>query len=128
MLETVRKRVQKKMRAKRHKYFKRSRKLLLKHFNKLNLENKDALTVMLSMSSNLAATYHLKELFFDFISSKNSNEAKPKLQKFILSAQASNLDEFKATLTMLANWGRYLLNAFDCPYSNKIILCNFLKV
>ena len=117
-LENVRKRVQKDMHPERRKYFKRSRKLLLTHFNTLKPENKDSLTVMLSMSSDLATAYYLKELFYDFISSENSEEAKQKLKKFILSAQASNLDEFKATLTMLANWGKYILNAFDCPYSN----------
>lgn len=117
-LENVRKRVQKDMHPERRKYFKRNRKLLLTHFNTLKPENKDSLTVMLSMSSDLATAYYLKELFYDFISSENSEEAKQKLKKFILSAQASNLDEFKATLTMLANWGKYILNAFDCPYSN----------
>lgn len=117
-LENVRKRIQKDMHPERRKYFKRSRKLLLTHLDKLSQENKEALTIMLSMSRDLAAAYHLKELFYEFMSSKNSIEAKPKLQKFILSAQTSNLDEFKASLTMLANWGHYILNAFDCPYSN----------
>ena len=117
-LENVRKRVQKDMHPERRKYFKRSRKLLLTHFNTLKPENKDALTIMLSLSSDLATAYYLKELFYNFISSENSEEAKQKLKKFILSAQASNLDEFKATLTMLANWGKYILNAFDCSNSN----------
>ena len=117
-LENVRKRIQKDMHPERRKYFKRSRKLLLTHLDKLSPENKEALTIMLSMSPDLATAYYLKELFYEFMSSKNSIEAKPKLQKFILSAQTSNLDEFKASLTMLANWGHYILNAFDCPYSN----------
>ena len=117
-LENVRKRIQKDMHPERRKYFKRSRKLLLTHFNKLSPENKEALTIMLSMSSDLADAYYLKELFYEFMDSENSTEAKPRLQKFILSAQTSNLDEFKASLTMLANWGHYILNAFDCPYSN----------
>lgn len=117
-LENVRKRIQKDMHPERRKYFKRSRKLLLTHLDKLSPESKDALTIMLSMSPDLATAYYLKELFYEFMSSKNSIEAKPKLQKFILSAQTSNLDEIKASLTMLANWGHYILNAFDCPYSN----------
>ena len=117
-LEKVRKRVQHSMHPTRRKYFKRSRKLLLSHFNKLSPQSKDSLTVMLSISPDLATAYYLKELFYEFMNSQNRNEAKQKLQKFILSAQASNLDEFKPTLTMLANWGKYILNAFDCPYSN----------
>lgn len=75
-------RVQKGMHPERRKYFKRSRKLLLTDFNKLKPENKDALTIMLSLSSNLATAYYLKELFYDFISSKNSEEAKQKLKNF----------------------------------------------
>ena len=41
-----------------------------------------------------------------------------RIQKEILATQASELKEFNATLTMLANWSKYILNAFDCPYSN----------
>lgn len=73
---------------------------------------------MLQQSNDLAVAYYLKEQFYDFMSSSSSADAKPKLRKFILSAQASNLKEFQATLTMLANWSKYILNAFDCPYSN----------
>ena len=69
-------------------------------------------------SNDLAVAYYLKELFYDFMNSKSRDEATPKLRKFILAAQASELDEFKACLTMLGNWSKYILNAFDCPYSN----------
>ena len=52
------------------------------------------------------------------MNSENSDVAKPKLRKFIISAQVSKLKEFNATLTMLGNWSKYILNAFDCSYSN----------
>ena len=52
------------------------------------------------------------------MASKNKNEAIPKLKKFLLFASVSGLAEFNASLTMLANWGSYILNSFDCPYSN----------
>lgn len=117
-LENVRKRIQKDMHPSRRKYFKRSRRILLSHYNKLSKENKDALEVMLSMSYDLAQAYYLKELFYDFISSSSKDEALPKLKKFILSAQVSSLSEFKPCLTMLANWSKYILNVFECPYSN----------
>lgn len=117
-LENVRKRVQKDMHPSRRKYFKRSRRILLSHYNSLSDENRLALEVMLQLSNDLAQAYYLKELFFDFMDSKSSDEAKPKLRKFIISAQVSQLKEFNQTLTMLGNWSRYILNAFDCPYSN----------
>ena len=117
-LENVRKRVQKQMLPSKRKYFKRSRRLLLSHKEKLNEENLLALEVMLSQSNDLAVAYHLKELFFDFMKSPDRTEASRRLKFFILSAEASNLPEFNACLTMLRNWSKYILNAFDCPYTN----------
>lgn len=117
-LENVRKRVQKEMHPSKRKYFKRSRKILLSHFKDLKQENKDALNIMLQQSVDLSTAYYLKEQFYDFMESKSRDEAAKKLRKFILSAQISNLDEFNACLTMLGNWGKYILNAFDCSYNN----------
>lgn len=117
-LENVRKRIQKEMHPSKRKYFKRSRKILLSHFNSLSEENKAALEVMLQQSVDLATAYYLKEQFYDVMASQSRDEASRKLQKFILSAQVSQLSEFKACFTMLGNWGEYILNAFDCPFSN----------
>lgn len=117
-LENVRKRIQKQLHPSKRKYFKRSRKLLLTHKEKLNEESLQALEVMLLNSQDLAVAYHLKELFYDFMASKSKEEAKPRLRKFILAAQVSQLSEFQACLTMLGNWSKYILNAFDCPYTN----------
>ena len=108
ILENVRKRESKKMHPSRRKYFKRSRKLLPVHRNNLSDDNLDAVDIIISFSSDLATTYYLKELFYNFMASKSKNEAIPKLKKLLLSA----------SLTMLANWGTYILNSFDCPYSN----------
>lgn len=117
-LENVRKRVQKEMHPDRRKYFKRSRRLLLTHKEKLKEDSLSALAVMLSLSEDLATAYHLKECFYEFISSKNRSEAERRLRKFILATEVSQLTEFKATLTMLSNWSKYILNAFDCNYTN----------
>lgn len=117
-LENVRKRIQKDLLPSKRKYFKRSRRILLSHYSSLSTENKQALEVMLQQSYDLAQAYYLKELFYDFMDSKNSTVAKTKLKKFLLSAQITQLNEFNAALKMLANWGKYILNAFDCPYSN----------
>lgn len=81
-LENVRKRESKKMHPSRRKYFKRSRKLLLAHRNRLSDENLDAVDVMISFSSDLATAYYLKELFYNFMASKSKNEAIPKLKSF----------------------------------------------
>ena len=117
-LENVRKRIQKLMHPSKRKYFKRSRRLLLTHKNKLNQEGLEALELMLTQSQDLATAYHLKELFYNFMKSKDRAEAAKRLKFFILSTQASGLSEFNACLTMLGNWSKYILNAFDCPYTN----------
>lgn len=117
-MENVRKRIQKQLHPSKRKYFKRSRKLLLTHKKKLNEESIQALEIILLQSQDLAVAYHLKELFYDFMASKNRNEAVSKLKIFILAAQVSQLSEFNACLTMLGNWSKYILNAFDCPYTN----------
>lgn len=117
-LENVRKRIQKNMSTSKRKYFKRSRFLLLTHLSKLNEEGKQALEVMLQQSADLATAYHLKELFYTFMDSKDRIEAAKKLHHFIIATQASGLPEFNACLTMLGNWSKYILNAFDCPYTN----------
>ena len=116
--ERVRVRVQRNMHPSKRKYFKRSRKLILAHKSKLKEESLDALEVMLQQSNDLAQAYYLKELFYDFMDSKSSSEAKPKLRKFINAASVSELDEFNSVLTTLANWAKYILNSFDCPYTN----------
>lgn len=36
----------------------------------------------------------------------------------MILAYASRIKEFEACLTMLKNWAKYILNAFDCPYTN----------
>lgn len=117
-LENVRKRIQKNLHPDKRKYFKRSRRLLLTHQNKLNQESLEALELMLLQSQDLAVAYHLKELFYAFMNSKTKEEATKKLHFFILAVQASQLTEFNACLTMLGNWSKYILNSFECPYTN----------
>ncbi|MCU6748452.1 ISL3 family transposase [Faecalicatena acetigenes] len=117
-LENVRKRIQKELHPSKRKYFKRSRKLLLTHQNKLSKESMDALEIMLLQSSDLATAYYLKELFYEFMASSTRTEATRKLKFFILAAQTSALKEFKACLTMLGNWSKYILNSFECQYTN----------
>ena len=78
----------------------------------------EALEIMLLQSSDLATAYYLKELFYEFMDSSNRTEATKKLKFFILAAQTSELKEFKACLTMLGNWSKYILNSFECKYTN----------
>ena len=117
-LENVRKRIQKKLLPEQRKYFKRSRKLLLAHMSKLSSEGKAAVERMLLFDRDLREAYLLKELFYRFMASGDSSEAKQLLNEFRLHAYVADIPEFSSCLTMLQNWEPYILNAFDCPYSN----------
>jgi transposase len=117
-LENVRKRVQKKLLPEQRRYFKRSRKLLLCRMSKLSAESKAAVERMLLFERDLREAYLLKEKFYEFMASKDSKQAKERLRAFRTFAFAAEIPEFNATLTMLHNWEPYILNAFDCPYSN----------
>ena len=117
-LENVRKRVQKKLLPEQRRYFKRSRKLLLCHMSKLSAESMDAVNRMLFFDRDLREAYLLKEKFYEFMVSKDSIQARQRLRAFRAFAFAAEIPEFDACLTMLQNWEPYILNAFDCPYSN----------
>ena len=117
-LENVRKRVQMKLLPEQRKYFKRSRTLLLAHMRDLSAENKAAVERMLLKSRDLREAYLLKETFYDFMDSSSSLQAKERLRVFRAHAFVAELPEFAVCLTMLKNWEPFILNSFDCTYSN----------
>lgn len=117
-VEAVRKRVQDSLSSKARKRFKKSRKLLLKKGCKLSPEERVAVEALLAHSEDLARAWLLKEDFYRFLQSKDSDEAKKKLDQFCHSAKKLQLPEFEPLLKTLKNWEPYILNSFDCPYSN----------
>jgi len=117
-LENVRRRIQKQLPGDRRKYFKRSRKLLLTHMDKLSPDNKAAVEQMLLVSPELREAYLLKEKFYEFMASSDATQAKARLTAFRAFALVADIPEFRACLSMLQNWEPYILNAFDCVYSN----------
>jgi transposase len=117
-VENVRKRVQKGLHPDERKYFKRSRTLLLLRKDKLKDNGKEAVIRMLRFHKDLANAYLLKEKFYAFMTSENSLAARERLHAFILFASAANLPEFEPLLSVLRNWTQYILNAFDCEYTN----------
>ncbi|MBR5948886.1 MAG: ISL3 family transposase [Clostridia bacterium] len=116
--ENVRKRVQKALSDERRKYFKRSRTLLLKHKDDLNDDEKLAVSKMLEINKDLADAYLMKEKFYYFMSSKNSAEARERLKLFAMFNAATQLHEFERLIKILSKWSEYILNAFDCGYTN----------
>ena len=117
-LENVRKRVQKRLLPEDRKYFKRSRTLLIKHMDKLDDYDREALERMLLVHVDLRNAYLLKEKFFEFMASKDGDEATVRLKQFMLYARVVNLPEFDPLVKVLLNWTKYILNSFGCKYTN----------
>ena len=117
-LEAIRKNGQKRLSADLRKFFKHSRKLLNKRASALKDEQKEQTALMLQILPELQSGYFLKEKFFSFIDSDNSSDARVRLKEFLFHAEVLNLPEYKAMVTMLKNWGKYILNMFDHHLSN----------
>lgn len=118
--EKVRKVEQQKFGDSRRRYFKRSRRLLLKRPENLKEMEKDQITAMLSVSDRLRYAYALKNEFFKVMDSKDSYEARKRLAVWNMMAQGyrNELPEFIACFNTFTNWQKEILNAFSCPYTN----------
>ena len=118
--EKVRKQEQQKFGDSRRKYFKRSRRLLLKRPENLSEIEKDQVVSMLSVSERLRYAYALKNEFFKVMDSNDSYEARKRLGVWSMMAQGyrKELPEFIVCFTTYTNWQKEILNSFDCPYTN----------
>lgn len=116
--ENVRKAEQSKFSDGRRKYFKRSRKLLLKHPDTLTDDERDQVSIMLLTSERLQKAYNLKNKFQVFMRSNDKITATKALKDWVLLAEFCDLPEFNACLRAMHNWDKYILNAFDCHYTN----------
>ena len=88
------------------------------HMNKLNDRGTLVVERMLHVSEDLCNAHLLKEKFYEFMDSKNSEEARKRLQEFVVYASVVGLSEFSEHLCVISNWSGYILNNFDCRYTN----------
>jgi transposase len=117
-LDRVRKRIQKKFEKEKRIYFKHSKKLLFARYDKLDYENKQALSIMISQHDDLYSAWLLKELFISFRECKNSKDGRKLLRDWILTAQEANIPEFNDCIKAFTNWFDQILNSLDYPYTN----------
>jgi transposase len=116
--ERVRIEEQKKFSDHRRKYFKNSRKLLLKNSYNLNDQEYWQVKQMLRVSPKLARAYEIKQAFEEFMKCEDSLNAKKKLADFIMFAQNYDVPEFESATKTFINWSHEILNSFDYPYTN----------
>ena len=117
-MDDVRRKLQQSLAPETRKYFKRARRLLLAHRDRLCEEDRLAVSRMLGFSDDLHRAYALKERFYQMMASPNSVVAANRLHDWLEAERRLAIPEFKSCARMLRNWKPYILNAFDFPYSN----------
>ena len=117
-LENVRKVEQKKFPDYRRKYFKKSRWIMLKRSKKLTSEDHMQLENMIKLSPRLGEAYWLKENFYEFMDSKNVDDAKKNLGEWNLWIGHLKLEEFTKCFEMIQRWQHHIFRAFSIGYTN----------
>ena len=117
-LENVRKREQKYLSKPLRIHFKNSKKLLNMKYSRVHINDYWRLNKMFEISSDLKIAHQLKEDFYFVMASKDSVEARIRLNDWIDIAKASGLKEYEAAIRAFNNWKEPILNSFDHPYSN----------
>ncbi len=116
--ETVRKQEQKKFSKSYRKYFKNSRKLLIKRFEYLPDEQKQQVNIMLYASPILSTAHFYKEDFIKILDCKNRTAAKKAMSEWINSALDCQIPQFEKCAKTMLNWLSGILNSFSSPITN----------
>ena len=120
-MERVRKNEQNKLSSRFRKYFKRSRRLLMRPMEKLSGEEADKLALMFEIAPRLADAYRLKNEFLEVIHSDSSKTGKPKLVDWLTAVEVMDSPEFDDCTKAYRNWFQEILNSMDVPWSNGFI-------
>lgn len=116
--ERVRKEEQKKFSKSHRKYFKKSRKLLLKRFDELTDEQKQQVNIMLYASPTLSTAHFYKEDFLRILDCENRETAQKAMSDWINSALDCGIPHFLKCAKTMINWLTGILNSFSTPVTN----------
>ena len=120
-MERVRKNEQNKLSSRFRKYFKRSRRLLMRPMEKLSGEEADKLALMFEIAPRLADAYRLKNEFLKVIRSDSYETGKTKRIDWLTAVEVMALPEFNDCTKAYHNWFQEILNSMDVPWSNGFI-------
>ena len=116
--DAVRKEVQNNLSKEYRKYFKKSRFLLMKRFDKLKDEQKQQVNIMLYVSPALSTAHFYKEEFLKILDCTDRDSAKKAMSEWINSALDCGLPRFKKCAETMINWLTGILNSFSIPVTN----------
>lgn len=111
-LENVRKDQQKSMPASLRKYYKRSKGLLMKRYNLLTPEQKQACDVMLLYNDDLRKTHFFKEWFLEICGMQRYSEQREAFRSWIFEAEKSGIRHLERCAKTFHNWAPEILNSF----------------
>ena len=117
-LEDTRKKVQKQFSKSHRIYFKRSKSLLTKRYDKLTDEQKTQVKIMLDVSADLSTAYFMKEDFLNILNIKDIEKQKKELDNWILWARDCPIDRFRQCSDTITNWYTGISNSLNTPYTN----------
>ena len=117
-LEDTRKKVQKQFSKSHRIYFKRSKSLLTKRYEKLTDEQKTQVRIMLDVSADLSTAYFMKEDFLNILNIEDIEKQKNELNNWILWAQDCPIERFNKCAATILNWYSGITNSLILPYTN----------
>lgn len=115
-IERVRKRLQRHMEPNLRKYYKRSRKLILTRYYKLQGDARRECDIMLLYNDDLRLAHYLKEDFYNLCQNTDYEKQKKDFYNWIKMAERSGLKEFEDCAATYRNWQKEILNAFKYPH------------
>ena len=116
--ERVRKSEQQLFESQRRKYFKRSKRILMKRREALTSDQAIQVKNMLTLSDRLRRAYVIRQEFFKFLDCKERNSAAKELGRWMMFAAHYDIQEFMDLAVTFSNWRVEILNSFSYPYSN----------
>jgi transposase len=117
-IEKVRKDLQKTMPASLRKYYKRSRKLILTRYDKLEDENKKACDLMLYYNDDLRKAHMLKEWFYRICQNPKYSIQRKEFYEWIKNAESCGIEAFEKCAATYRRWANEILNAFKYKLTN----------
>lgn len=92
--------------------------LLRKHPNGLKGAEKAELEMWFGLYPELRAAYELKERFYAIWHTHSKAAAEEGYRRWLLSVLPELREDFGELITAMREWGRYVFNFFDHPYTN----------
>ena len=116
--EAVRKETQKHLRSDVRKYFKRSRSLLIKRYDLLDPEQKQAVNTMLWYSDEMCEAHSIKEWFFKVLDTEDLTIMRQEFKDWLDSVDTTDLKPFKRCVNTYFNWKNGIFNSLESPFTN----------